>query len=347
MTTLRRYLEHAIRDAGRIELRQMTPGKVRSGIYDNPIAAEDAVIAMADLTAVYTSLNAPRLCVASNSMNDRALVDDDIGYVVRLPFDFDSVRPKGENASDAEVAAAVARRDRFVATMRTHGFPTPLLGMSGNGAHALYRCRLPASEMLRDMLATVYGTLKADFSDDAVRFDSTVRNPSRIWRIYGTINRKCPATAGRPHRTAACRIPPKWECVSPQVLVHFANRCAARNVRPEPAPPPTRGYATAGTGDYATLNAPAWFTAHGAYKRRLPGGKHAVVCPWRNEHSDPDAGLDRSGTDSVLFNPERAGQWPGFHCSHDHCAGRGIADVMALWGDADRFCAREFQRGAL
>ena len=182
---------------------------------------------------MYTTLNAPRLCIASNTMNDRALTDDDIGHVVRLPFDFDTERPKGSNASDAEVAAAVARRDQFVATMKGNGFPMPLLGMSGNGAHAVYRCRLPASEMLRDMLVTVYTTLKVDFSDNAVRFDSTVRNPSRIWRIYGTVNRKSPPTAGRPQRTAECRIPAKWECVSPQALVRFANLCAKRNTRPE------------------------------------------------------------------------------------------------------------------
>ena len=344
MSTLRRYLEQALRDAGRVELRQMTAGKIRSGIYDNLIAVEDAVVAMADTSTVYMTLNAPRLCIASNTMNDRALTDDDIGHIVRLPFDFDPERPKGSNASDGEVAAAVARRDRFVAMMKVHGFPMPLLGMSGNGAHAVYRCRLPASTMLREVLATVYTTLKGDFSDDVVRFDSTVRNASRIWRIYGTVNRKSPATASRPQRTAECRIPARWECVSPQALVRFANLCAKRNTRPETPKGPTTSTGVTGDGDYSTLDAVAWFQAHDAYKRRLPDGKHAVVCPWRTEHSDPQAGLQPTGTDTVLFDPDRASSWPSFHCSRDHCDGRSIVDVIAVWRDADRYCTRQFQR---
>jgi hypothetical protein len=35
-------------------------------------------------------------------------------------------------------------------------------------------------------------------------------------------------------------------------------------------------------------------------------------------------------------------KWPTFHCSHAHCHGRKIEDVMSLWGDADRFCGRAY-----
>ena len=69
-----------------------------------------------------------------------------------------------------------------------------------------------------------------------------------------------------------------------------------------------------------------------------------MICPWRGEHSDPQAGLLPTGTDTVIFDADRADGWPSFHCSHDHCDGRGIADVIAIWGDADRYCARQFQR---
>ena len=171
MNTMRDYLHHALRDAGRVEVRQIETGQIRSGVYDNLSALEDAVAAIADNSTVYTTLNAPKLHQAENAMTGRALTDADIGHVVRLSVDFDTVRPAGVNASDAEVAAAEARRDLFVATMRTEGFPMPLLGMSGNGAHALYRCRLPASEMLRDMLAAIYTALRIEYSDAAVTFD--------------------------------------------------------------------------------------------------------------------------------------------------------------------------------
>jgi len=343
MSTLRRYLAHALHDAGRVELRQIEAGHTRSGIYDNIVALEDAVVAIADVSTVYTTLNAPKLRQAENAMTGKALTDAEIGHVVRLPFDFDTVRPAGVNANAAEIDAAEARRDRFVATMRTEGFPMPLLGMSGNGAHAVYRCRLPASDMLRDLLATMYTTLKSDYSDERVLFDTTVRNFSRIWRIYGTENRKYPATSERPHRVAQCVIPGHWECVSPQALVRFANLCAKRNERAERPAPVPRDNVNLGAGDYATLDAVRWFAAHGHYKRPMPGGKHAVFCPWADEHTTDSGPM---GSDTVIFDPEHAEQWPAFHCSHAHCDGRGITAVMALWRDADEYCAREFQRRA-
>lgn len=345
MTSLRCYLEHALRDAGRVELR-VFGDRIRSGLFDNCNLLEAAIFEgeRTGLTQ-YLTLNAPKLRPATNALDGWALTDSDMGHIVRLPFDLDSVRGKGENSTSAEVKAAARVRDQFVAAMRLAGFPMPLLGMSGNGAHALYRCRLPASDDgLQEALTAIYTVMKADYSTENVIFDPTVRNPSRIWRIYGTTNRKNPEAECRPQRIATCRIPPRWEIVDPRALYRLADTCARRNVRREPSREEYVQHAGAisGSGDYSTLDAAAWFRAHGLYKRVLPGGKHAVVCPWREEHSDPLAGLAPHGTDTVLF--EQAGRWPAFHCSHAHCDGRGIRDVMALWGDADRFCRRDYHR---
>ena len=230
-------------------------------------------------------------------MTGKALTDNDIGHIVRLPFDFDTVRPKGTNATDEEIKRALRRRDQFVGTMRSEGWPMPLLGMSGNGAHALYRCRLPASAELREMLTCVYNSLKVDYTDDRVLFDPTVRNPSRVWRIYGNAQPQGRRAAGSAAANRDVPYPARWECLSPKALARFANQCAQRNTRSAPGNPAHR-LATwpAGKGDYRTLDAVSWFSAHGSYKRRLADNKHAVVCPWRHEHSDPDAGLAPEGT---------------------------------------------------
>lgn len=100
--------------------------------------------------------------------------------------------------------------------------------------------------------------------------------------------------------------------------------------------------APAGRGDFTSLNARAWFASRGAYKRELGAGKHAVSCPWVFEHSGESGPMD---TSTVIWDAE-PGLWPTFHCSHQHCAGRSIRDVMARWGDADAFCSREWSRGA-
>jgi len=60
------------------------------------------------------------------------------------------------------------------------------------------------------MLRAIYSGLHAEYSDDSVEFDRSVRNPSRIFRLYGTINRKGLNTPDRPNRRAACWIPSPW-----------------------------------------------------------------------------------------------------------------------------------------
>lgn len=97
-----------------------------------------------------------------------------------------------------------------------------------------------------------------------------------------------------------------------------------------------------GRGDYSTLDVVALFTAHGMYGRDLGGGKHAVLCIQADRHSDR-RGAEAS--DTVIYEAG-GGAWPGFHCSHAHCQGIGIRDVIAHFGDADRFCAEEFRPAA-
>ena len=283
------YLALALRDTGLVELRWLGQGSARSGLYDQLGLLVAATEAIADADTVYASLNAPSPRRATNRMSRRrCLRDDDIGYVVRLPFDFDPVRPKGANATGAEVAGSEARRDAFVSSMTKWGWPMPLIGMSGNGAHAVYRCHLPATRELRDTLARVYTALHASYSDAAVEFDRTVRNPSRPWRIYGTANRKAPTTEGRPQRTATCVIPDPWECVTLQDIERLAAECA------QPAREPGESSSVAlGTGDYGTLDAAAWFKAHGRYRRWLDGDKHAVACPWGAQAHHQRAGWRR------------------------------------------------------
>jgi hypothetical protein len=168
-----------------------------------------------------------------------------------------------------------------------------------------------------------------------VKFDTTVRNPARIFRLYGTTNRKGEATVERPHRVASIRMPAgAWQVVPTRVLVQTVKALRPTVVH-EPIRRNSRPDMPCGQGDYKTLNALAWFQAHGAYARALKDGKHAVVCPWSGEHTT------HSPTSTVIWAHGGSG-WPTFHCSHAHCEGRTLVDVMRLWGDADAFCAQEY-----
>ena len=335
------YIEHAMRDCGRVELRHQSAAGWVSGIFDDLHALRSTVASLSHSGNLYTTLNAPSLMSATNDMDDPALKDADIAYLVRLPFDFDPVRPAGTASTAAELAAAVAQRNRFVQALAAMGWPMPATAVSGNGAHALYRWRVPASPEFKDILAVLYPGMASEFTNELVHFDTTVRNRARIWRLYGTINRKGTPTLDRPHRMAAVAIPDRWRAVAPQQVERLASAYARR--APVPAPVArTSGPRLAGRGNFATLDVRGWFAAHSAYKRPLGGGKHAVLCPWVGEHSSESGPMD---TSTVAWDAA-GGAWPSFHCSHAHCDGRNVRDVLARWADADAWCASEWQRTA-
>jgi hypothetical protein len=331
----RDYLEAAFADAGLVELRHLHERGATSGLFDN---VDDLLAAAHERSGygnLYTSLNAPKLRMVTNTWGSAALKDDDIAFIVRLPFDFDPIRPRDLCSTDDELASALACRDRFVREMHARGWPLPLVGMSGNGAHALYYCRLPNNAETREALAAIYSGLVDEAGYELVTFDRTVRNPSRIFRLYGTTNRKGPDLEARPHRVATLAGPQEWRQVTRKQVMALANRFARRPSSPA-SPLPRSTAPVTGDGDYRSLDVVRWFQAHGHYKRPSPdgGGKHYVTCPWLAEHSTGDHLMK---TDTVIWQAD--GGWPTFHCSHDHCADRGLRDVMTVWGDADAFCA--------
>ena len=339
------YLEHQLRDCGRIELRHQDGERWTSGLFDNLHALRSAIAGLAERGNLYTTINAPRLIPTNNDMGSAALRDTDVGHYTRLVFDFDPVRGTGQPSTDDELALALALRNRFVQALRAMNWPMPATAVSGNGAHAMYRWRVPVTPELRDMLATLYRGMQAEFSTEQVLFDPTVRNPARIWRLYGSINRKGVATADRPHRLAQVTIPDRWAALAPQMVERLANRYAQQLASHRPAPTAVRlqpAVRVGGRGDFRTLDVRSWFASRQAYKRPLVGGKHAVRCPWVHEHSNDDTPMD---TSTVVWEAE-PGLWPSFHCSHAHCAGRSVRDVMALWQDADAHCASQWAREA-
>ena len=334
------YLALAMRDCGRIELRHEDDGRWCSGTFSDLLALRQEIVARSDRGNLYTSLNAPVIGAATNTMGGEAWHDADIQIVTRIFVDFDPVRSRGVPSTADELKAAVDRRNRFVAALSSVGWPHPALAVSGNGAHALYRCRIRSTPELAIQMTNLYRRWREEWSDKLVEFDPTVRNPGRICRLYGTVNRKGEATAERPHRVSSIEIPTRWSGVSPEQIAQ-----AAKLYQPQSSPKGAiaRPLAPTGSGDYATLDVARWFAAHDLYKRTLGGGIHAVRCPWASEHSTEST---PTSADTVIFDAKPPGLWPRFFCHHAHCDGREITDVMALLGDADAYCAVAFQRRA-
>ncbi|MFB3106966.1 MAG: hypothetical protein ACE1ZA_18850 [Pseudomonadales bacterium] len=335
-TMTRRYLQALFHDCGVVELRLLGK-RIRSGLFDSLDALAGAAFCLDG--NLYTTLNAPKPRVVSNRLGPdgrSALKDQDMAWIVRLPFDFDPVRPIDTPSTDEELKATYDTRGRLLAFLDAIGWPDPLMALSGNGYHLQYRLKLPANDETRQLLRGIYAGLAREFTTERARFDQSIHNPSRIFRLYGTLNRKGTATPDRPHRLTNCWVPDNWQIVTRAQLEDLGQRLAPP---PRKCAPVVR-VAVNGQGDYRTLDVVAWFQSHGLYKRPSPDpGKHYVTCPWLSEHSSTDHPMK---TDTVVW--EATENWPTYHCSHDHCQDRGIIDVMKLWGDADRFCLRQWEK---
>lgn len=195
--------------------------------------------------------------------------------------------------------------------------PPSLLVQSAHGKHAYWLvgdCPLDRFTPAQKRLATLYGS------------DPKVHDLPRVMRLPGTLHQK-----GLPQRVA--------------LLADSGHRYTYAEITADlpplpqrPAPTPMPRYSPdryALRGDYSTLDLIGWFAAQGAYLADKGDCKHTVVCPWWTGHT----GQRRGESSTVVW--QEPGQWPRFYCSHAHCNGRKLADIVALVGhDAlAPFCA--------
>lgn len=131
---------------------------------------------------------------------DRNAADADVTRRVWLPVDIDPARPAGTSSTEDELQTAVMLAGSIAQHLADLGWPPPLRADSGNGAHLLYRVDLPPDD--GGLVARCLAALSARFSGEFARVDTSVGNPSRIWKLYGTLARKGEPTAERPHRRA-------------------------------------------------------------------------------------------------------------------------------------------------
>jgi hypothetical protein len=178
-----------------------------SGYFDDlQLLANSAIKYGGNAKGVYVTLNPVNpalLARASNRLrtagkNDPLTSDADITKRRWLPIDLDPVRPSGISSTDQEHSLAVERAFQIREELRRAGWPDPIVGNSGNGAHCLYRVELPTSD--GDLVKRCLHALARRFDDDQVKIDQAVFNPARLWKLYGTVSRKGDSVPERAHR---------------------------------------------------------------------------------------------------------------------------------------------------
>ncbi len=192
-------------------------GAITSGYFDDHEAFYKAVEFMDTLqhTGMYFTLQVidPRLIGRTHNRLkpcDLTTSDKDVLSYRWLPIDLDPVRPSGVSSSDSELRAALDLRDPVSAwVIKEFESSPPIKAVSGNGGHLLFRLPdWPVNEENKRIIKGILDDISRIFSTDKVKIDTTVFNPARIWKLYGTKTRKgdeipaSPYREARPHRIA-------------------------------------------------------------------------------------------------------------------------------------------------
>jgi putative DNA primase/helicase len=308
------------------EVRILDPRRARGhsprvilGYFDDPALVPGALAALRleGAKGIYLTMNPVKPVLLARSHNKfveskggDCAGDKDILSRQWLLIDVDPKRPARISASDDEKALSHAKAGAIYSHLKDAGWPEPVAADSGNGHHLIYRINSPASSEI------VKGCLEAldhRFSDDAVGVDTTVHNPARIVKLYGTRAEKgghCP-DLGRPHRLSRLlSVPDSIEVVTQEQLEALA--VTGKPETPSKAPEPHVN-GTGSSWDQAKME--DWINRHlGAFQPGpatpcADGTKWKLNCPFNPDHGD-DAGV-------ILYTGGKC----GFKCFHNGCSG--------------------------
>ena len=199
-----------------VELRVLYKnGRVDSGYFDDfSVLAHEAVKidARTEVAGIYWTLNPVNPdCLhraknrvrewASKSKGGATTSDREIVERKLILVDIDGAnRPAGISATNAEVKSAKSTACNVAKFLLKRGWGSPIVAMSGNGYHLLYRVALPNDDASANLIKKLLQSLSTIFDSDTVHVDTSVYNASRIVKVYGTIAKKGDNTPERPHR---------------------------------------------------------------------------------------------------------------------------------------------------
>lgn len=313
-----------------VEMRAFRGKQVFSGYYDDHklLAAHAFQLAKRpDINGTYWTIQEIRRELIGRACNryverpENTTTDNEVVFYRWLPIDIDPCRPTGISASEEMKSAAKVVADSVWAFLYENGITT-LCGDSGNGFHLLARVHMEATSENKALLQRVLAALAAKFSTTEARVDLTVFNPSRIWKIYGSVSRKGSDTSEFPHRTARLLalngVPPVLPIVAREQLEEIARSQTAYSVEPAHLPQLAGDEAPlAIERDLATAN-----ITHGARTPYRDGYKWLLDrCVFDPSHVAP----------SVIITLAADGT-RGFKCSHNSCVAKHWPDFQRKVG---------------
>ena len=314
-------------------------GKKRllGGWFRDPEKAANLAVQI-EAEGIYTTLNpcTDGLLARANQRlkaNVDRTADSHIERIKNLLIDIDPVRPAGISSTDEEHEDALRIAQCVKAHLTTEGWPEPLVGDSGNGAHLIYPLDLPNNEETKNLLKSALKALALEHQEPLGRLnleiDQVVFNPARLTKLYGTMVRKGENTQDRPHRLARIiSLPNTRQTVPLDLLKKLAATIPGRE-KPQAEKPE----ATSGRFDVES-----YLTRYGVNLVQVkPHGGGVLFCLqeclFDPSHNGNEAAIGQTGEGKLFY-----------HCFHNSCKGRTWAEARAKISGDDKLT--EFIVGA-
>ena len=323
--TIRKWWDLFVKDNGFTEVRIL--GRFQySGYFSNVDNLINAIKPYADMDdeQVYFVLNTIDNACYGRQQSEKMVKspkittnDNDIIRRHWVMCDFDPIRKSGTNSSNDELELAHKRAQDVYRFLRERGFSEPIICVSGNGFHLMYRIDEDNSEANTEIIKGFFKYMSTQFSDDKVDFDEKNFNLARLCKLYGTTAKKGANLSDRPWRESRILYVPKEVQTTP---IEKFKELADLLPKEEPKQTPNKP-------NIQFSNAPfdlrTWLNQHGiVYKEEKQGASTRYTlewCPWVETHSD------RKKWDSALFvDPQGK---ITFNCHHSHCKDKTWQDV--------------------
>lgn len=228
-------------------------------------------------------------------------------------IDVDPKRPSEISSTKEEFENAKVKAGSVYRYLKRREFPEPIIALSGNGVHLLYSLALKNTDENKSLIEKCLKALDFMFSDEHTEIDTSVFNPSRISKLYGTLAQKGSSTDERPHRMSKIiRLPENIYHVPKEKLELLA------------AEYPTEADKPVQRTNYTTqdFDIEQWLSDHGIRVNAIqPWGSGATKyildeCPFDSSHKAPDSMVVKMASGAVAFK-----------CMHNSCAGRKWQDL--------------------
>ena len=320
------------------EIRLINGGYNASGYFTN---ADTAIKALQDFhpewnartktaraSNIFITLNPINMSCYSRQQHDCFMEnvqpttkDNEITALHWLLIDLDPKRMSGVSSSEEELKLAKTKARTIHDFLSNRGFKEPIRAMSGNGIHLVYRFDVPNTAENVAVFENALKILSEKFSDDEVEVDTTVFNPARICKLWGTIAQKGATTPERPHRKAY--IEPS---VPSSVDVNDFTLLQALATEFEENKPSAPVQNTIQTEKKGKFDLQKFISDHNIPVKSIENTPNGTVkyvlehCLFDESHKGKDAAIFQKSDGSL-----------GYKCFHNSCSDKHWKDVRLLF----------------